>query len=631
VEHRQAELEKVHRSIWPDAPSSGPAPSAGTPTNLDADEVVRRARQSRNGSKFERLWSGDLAGHKSRSEADLALCSYFAFWCGPNSEARIDELFRQSGLFRSKWNREDYRQRTIAKALAGRTEFYTPSRQGRTSRANINCDPKQSSRVPWSGLADGQIFANYRQRKVETTDGPVTVKVALPIKAVGRDLMCLARDKLWRVRDMLFTEDPEHEILWLGNPESLFAWIGRLLPHAHENCLHWAAGENKVSRGEFCAYLQQTVPDFDAVEKFPHEPPLPRHHYLHPEPRGKGKALQELLGRFNPLTLVDYDLMLAFFLTLLWGGAPGQRPAWLVTTDDEDDAKKGRGSGKTALARHGAHLVGGLVQASAKDEMSKLVTRLLTPKARELRIVLLDNIKSLKFSWAELEALITSDTISGHQLFTGEGRRPNTLIWCLTINGASLSRDMAQRTVVIKVKRPEYSATWEDETREFINAKRWDIIGDCLAILRGPTTPLARYSRWGAWEAGVLSRVGDPSECQRVIAERQEDIDDDDAESDMVREGFRAELTKRLHNPDFEAIWIPAAVAANIVNEATGERYPRNRAGVYLGTLGIPELRKSNQHARGWAWRGLQSDPQSPLSDLKPLPYKINPQECGNR
>ncbi|HET7271441.1 MAG TPA: AAA family ATPase [Rubrobacter sp.] len=37
-------------------------------------------------------------------------------------------MFRQSGLYRKKWDREDYRNRTIAEALSGKTEFYTASK-----------------------------------------------------------------------------------------------------------------------------------------------------------------------------------------------------------------------------------------------------------------------------------------------------------------------------------------------------------------------------------------------------------------------------------------------------------------------------------------------------------------------
>jgi hypothetical protein len=637
VEHRQAELEGVHRSIWRDAgPSgSGQAPSGGSPTNLGADEVVRRAREAKNGNKFERLWTGNLTGHKSRSEADLALCNYLAFWCGPD-EGRIDELFRQSGLFRSKWNREDYRKRTIAKALAGRTEFFSGGNGGshHQSRGNPAAGNGSGRAAETLGCPEGEagVFRNFTIEERQDGEKKQLVKVGRPIAAVARELFALTDNWPKRVGSELFVEGDEHQPLYLDSTDATFAWIAGRLPDGGHNSLRWAAGEDKVTQAQFFHYLQQAAEHYDAVEGFPHHPPRPRTYYMHPPiAGGDGKSLQALLDRFKPLTLVDRDLILTLILTLAWGGAPGQRPAFLVTTDDEADAHKGRGAGKTAVPRHVAHLFGGLVEASGKDDMAKLKTRLLSPGARRQRVVLIDNIKSLKFSWAELEALITSDVISGHEMFVGEGQRPNTLTNCLTVNGASLSRDMAQRTVVIKVQRPKYSATWDNDTRAFINANRWAIIGDCVNILRRPAARLASYSRWGAWEAGVLSHVGDPAECQRVIAERQEGIDDDANESATVREGFRAELARRQHDADTEAVWIPASVAAWILNESTGERFAKNRAGVYLKTLAIPELRKSDQQAKGWAWRGLQSDLATPLMDLKPLPGRCNAQECDGR
>lgn len=32
-----------------------------------------------NGTKFERLWSGNMVGYNSQSEADMALCNLLAF------------------------------------------------------------------------------------------------------------------------------------------------------------------------------------------------------------------------------------------------------------------------------------------------------------------------------------------------------------------------------------------------------------------------------------------------------------------------------------------------------------------------------------------------------------------------
>jgi primase-polymerase (primpol)-like protein len=102
---------------------------------LDDAELVRRARSAANGEKFARLWNGDTSGYadgnnEGRSEADFALCSLLAFWCGPDKD-RIDRLFRQSGLMRPKWDERHYGdgrtygQGTIGHALAGRTEFWS--------------------------------------------------------------------------------------------------------------------------------------------------------------------------------------------------------------------------------------------------------------------------------------------------------------------------------------------------------------------------------------------------------------------------------------------------------------------------------------------------------------------------
>jgi hypothetical protein len=458
------------------------------------------------------------------------------------------------------------------------------------------------------------VFANLL-----TEEGTRRVRIALPLNVIRNNLLELTSGWPKRVGDLLFVRGTDNKPLWLDTVDALFAWTGGVIPRRRiANPVTWARGDDRVSRGEFFSYLRQTAEEFQSVEAFPHHPEQPRTYYMHEQPRGgSGADLRKLIRRFNPLAPVDHDLIQAFFLTLCWGGACGQRPAWLFTTDDDADPLKGRGTGKSALAKAGAYLVGGLIQASPRDEMAKLITRLLTPAARTKRVVLLDNLKTLKFSWAELEAQITADVVSGHQMYEGEGQRPNWLIWCLTVNGASLSRDMAQRTVVIKVKRPEYSATWEDETRALIDRRRWHIIGDCLALLKKPGKRLPRYTRWGAWEAGVLSRVADPSECQKVIAERQGEMDDDAGEAAIVREAFRAELILRGHQPDVAACWIAAAEAAGIVNSATGERFPVNRAGVYLRTLAIPELLKSDINGqRGWAWRGLESSPEDALTDL---------------
>jgi primase-polymerase (primpol)-like protein len=88
---------------------------------LDDEALIDRAQKAANGSKFARLWRGETADYGGdESRADLALLSLLAFWCG-GDPLRIDRLFRRSGLYRQKWEREDYRTASIALACGRRT------------------------------------------------------------------------------------------------------------------------------------------------------------------------------------------------------------------------------------------------------------------------------------------------------------------------------------------------------------------------------------------------------------------------------------------------------------------------------------------------------------------------------
>lgn len=79
-----------------------------------------------NGAKFDRLWNGDTTEYASHSEADQALCNLLAFWTGGDPH-RVERLFYESGLVRDKWrDREDYRDRTIRKAIQDCPAYYTP-------------------------------------------------------------------------------------------------------------------------------------------------------------------------------------------------------------------------------------------------------------------------------------------------------------------------------------------------------------------------------------------------------------------------------------------------------------------------------------------------------------------------
>ncbi len=127
IEGRQEQLQSVVCRVFGEDSANGHTKSVAVPVQpdngLSDDEVVRKALSASNGMRFSRLWAGDTSGYGSHSEADLALCGMLAFWTGADA-ARIDALFRQSGLYRKKWDRKDYRNRTIKEALNGKTEYY---------------------------------------------------------------------------------------------------------------------------------------------------------------------------------------------------------------------------------------------------------------------------------------------------------------------------------------------------------------------------------------------------------------------------------------------------------------------------------------------------------------------------
>lgn len=73
----------------------------------------------------QELWAGDTSAyHDDSSAADAALCQHLAFWTGKDCE-RMDRLMRMSGLMRDKWDRDDYRERTILRAVGLCQQVYS--------------------------------------------------------------------------------------------------------------------------------------------------------------------------------------------------------------------------------------------------------------------------------------------------------------------------------------------------------------------------------------------------------------------------------------------------------------------------------------------------------------------------
>lgn len=141
---RTQEAARVHAK-YISAPAQKNAPGAAQrpqePRELADDDLLRIMFNSPNGANIKALWDNPGGDHSAN---DMALVNHLLFWTywdtGDVDLARVDRLFRRSGLMREKWDErrgaETYGQRTLNKALSG----FTPPRNCRAQATAADFD-----------------------------------------------------------------------------------------------------------------------------------------------------------------------------------------------------------------------------------------------------------------------------------------------------------------------------------------------------------------------------------------------------------------------------------------------------------------------------------------------------------
>jgi hypothetical protein len=591
------------REPGPDSPKSSPFNATATdgepdPRRLDDDQLLEKARRARkNGDHFSALFDrGDTSRNRhDESSADLALMNMLAFWTNHDAE-RMRRLFSRSELGqRDKWReRPDYQDRTIEAALRDATAGFGDGTWSTTSGREAPPPPpggsRQKGRPP--------ILANYTL--AEDKEGN-PIKVGRTLGDIAASLIGITGGWPKRIGEALFVPSAKQEPLYLNSPSRLFAWIGQTAQ------VDWAAKSFLCATQEqFYEFLRMNAEGYQSIEVVPHWPPLEDTFYLHREiPRAEGR-LESFLDMLCPDTAADRELIKSMVCTLFWGGRPGSRPAFLITSASEDDDEQGRGVGKTTLAEClGETLTGGYVDVAVGDSMADVKTRILSPDGRHKRVVRIDNIKTEKLSWAELESSITASWISGRELYHGEGRRRNSLVWILTVNGGVVSKDIAQRLIPIRLRRPDvYSASWEDDFREFIEKHRWSIMADCRELLQREPGGKLESSRWASWERDILSKLVDPDEIRRTIERRRAEMDGDEDDRDELLAIVEERIEKEKGDARGVCFFIPTQILANWINEVRKKNDAANTISGQLRRLGSKKLTKSKRGRPGFIWRG---------------------------
>ena len=449
------------------------------------------------------------------------------------------------------------------------------------------------------------LVTNFRMGP-RASDGK-SERQPVPLPAIIYQIKTNTGDFPRRVDNILFIDDPVHGLSDFARRgvNGLFGWL------QSNGAVQWSSGSGMVTQSEVFAELERTATKYDAIEELPHQPPVDGVYYRGTTPPlGDGSHLKWLLDRFNPETTADYQLIKAAFMTAFWGGPVGRRPALVITSED------GRGAGKSTLVEMIARVAGGMMGFSNNEKIEVIKQRLLSPMGMTKRIALVDNIKSEGLSWAELEAEITAPMISGKRMYVGEGQRPNLLTWFLTLNGVSLATDMAQRSVIIKIKKGDYEGTWLEETIDYIDRHREAIIGDILAALQTETTPLEeKHSRWASWEREVLCRLKNPAELQRVILERQGEADCEVDEANIIETHFAQKLKCYGIDPLTAQVRIPVALVTEWFIAATGQTVRATgvvsrRLNQMIQERQIKRLCRDPSHTYGrcYIWTGEQAN-----------------------
>lgn len=459
------------------------------------------------------------------------------------------------------------------------------------------------------------VFANYHSEEKVNEKGE-TIRWSVPHYAhqIDADLAAILPDRPKRIGERIFVSDgePDPKPIYLNPAARFFAHIDARAK------VHWTRGPKFIPQERYHQHLTMNLEKFDGIELMPHVPRIDGIYYMHrPLPKPSGK-LDQLVDKFCPLTPLDRELVKAMIMTPLWGGQPGNRPAFIITGPDHDpEGRQGRGVGKSKFPDIISNaLYGGSLDVTTNDDMGDVKKRLLSPEGIHKRIIRLDNVKTLKFSWAELEDLITSQTISGWVLYQGNGERPNVLTVVITLNGPALSADLSERSVIIKLDRPSKSSppSWESDVREFAIKYRWEILSEIAELLAANPGSFKPLSRWKDWERDILSKLANPEACQRLILERQTSVNDDASDRETFRNHLYSRIREHGHCPETALVRIHSQVMAQWLTDAMRRHFDTPRSTSFIKGLAIPELQPyRDSHSRGFEWKGSEStevDPQ---------------------
>lgn len=180
--------------------------------DLSIDDIINKIENSSQKDKFNKLmkqgWHEGDGDYPSHSEADNALASILAFWTG-NDYHKMDEIFRNSKLYRPKWDKKDgattYGVRTLNTAINETTNTYDP---------NYHQDP----------ITTNYIYGDDFLKKINGGQLPKNIHRAFGWNDMGNANRFLAHyadivrysyiDKKWYIYNGSYWEADDTGVIW---------------------------------------------------------------------------------------------------------------------------------------------------------------------------------------------------------------------------------------------------------------------------------------------------------------------------------------------------------------------------------------------------------------------------------
>lgn len=543
---RQPQLEHLCSSLWNQPESEAPGNETRLEKPLGDEELLARARAARNGDQFSRLFDGDTSlygGDDSR--ADIALCTHLAFWSNGSFD-QIDRLFRQSKLYRVKWEREDYRRSTIRKAINFCSDFY--ARASRTPTGKSKSGDDGLPRVIEIGTDEHRVVSEvidalqhdkglfqrsgHLVRVVRITDPSVSKRVHRVADTPTIAPMTLAhmRDRITRFASLWgFSARgkfvPKHPANWLVQQ----VLERRLWPKVRPLL---AVAESPVLRSDGTILQQPGYDEQSHVLYMPNVdyPEIPQDIDA-ADADAAVEQIREMICEFRFASEAHEAAYISALLTAVGRHAfTGPTPLFLF------DANV-RGAGKSLLAKTIGWIVNGRELPASSyahdtDEMRKRITAIALAGDQ---MVLLDNLVGT-FGNAALDAALTSTQWQDRRLGVNEQvSLPLNTVWLATGNNVVIGGDMGRRVIHIRLEvmeeRPEERSGFKHpDLHHWVTNERPRLLTAALTILAAyiragrPSqglTPFGSYEGWSSLprEAVVWVGLADPCETRELLQE----------------------------------------------------------------------------------------------------------------